>query len=253
MLKFRGLALLALGIGPAFGAVIQVSVGSGAPFGNWPTNSGTFNTGSINTCGVSASCNETSSFSLTDGATGITIAGTVTFTTDFLTDATVMAEMSISSLTIDNPSAGFTPVAIVFLSDQFTAAPTQAESVAFAGTFANDTGSGNVNTQVQGALNFESGGSTPGVPGPFDYRTPAVDAANVPGPVPFSGGGTTSAQTGITQLIGAILVDVDQHSEVLVGDPFTFASAPEPAPLWLAGAGLAAVMAARRRKFAKGL
>jgi len=241
---------------PAFGGVIQVSIGSGQPFDNWPTLGGTFYTGTNTACGVGGACSESTTFSLSQS--GISISGTVQFTTEDSAGATQMAVLSVSGLTVDNTGvSGTEPVAITFLSDEFDPTASQPIGVGYAGYMGSDLGPGNqVDAAVQGGANWETGGFTGNFPGAIAFLGSQEIAANVAGPVSFAVAAFTSPVSGATQLIATLSLEVDQPDSELVlpgNSAFVVETGadglltPEPGAAGMVGLALAALGARLRR------
>jgi hypothetical protein len=226
-----------------------------------PAISGTFNTGSIGACAAGSDCNESSSFSITDPISGISVSGNVSFATVDVAGVTTSALLD-SSVTIDNPSTSGVPwffTAAVFLSDTFDATDSEFGGVGEAGSFAN-SGPGSVNAQTQGRLYYQGvagsglvvGGSASNVPYGSGFDSPQIFSS---GPGGFwSIAQTSTTLSGQTQLIGMLTAGVASGSEVEVsnflvetGDSADLFALPEPGSFVLLATALMVAIAARTR------
>jgi len=272
MKSFSAVVLLGLcfflAVTPTFGGEIQFSIGFGSGWNSSATG-GTFNTGANTLCGVGGSCDEFSTFSITDPTTGVTVNGDVSFATTDVSGVTTSALERVSDVTIDNPSisSGWVPVAVVFSSDQFDPTGSELGGVGQSGYFANDSGFGDVQAQAQGRMYYQGlagsgldeGVWTSAIPlGPgFDTPMNGGTWFSQSGPVGFFGSiAQTGTLSGQTQLVGMLTAGAAPGSEVVLPGSFLVeigddadlqAEVPEPGSFPLVGAGLFLAAAARRR------
>jgi hypothetical protein len=252
-----GLLMCLLMAAPAFGSTILYSIGNGNPF-NPLTPGGTFNTGTNTACGVGASCNQSGAFSYTDGPTGVTVTGNVSFTTTDVGGVTTQALMDISGVTIDNPGdVSLVNVAIAFLSDQIDPTAAATAGVAETGYFASDSNPNNsLNGEAQGRMYEQTGAWLSNVPVGFGVETGQAFATNQIGPIPFTLTAQTPTISAQTQLIGLLTLSISQGTEMVLPGSFLVeigdtaavgdATVPEPSTWMLLGTGLAMILLRKR-------
>lgn len=213
---------------------------------------GAFDTGANGSCGVGANCNVTTNIAMNNvGGSGVNVNGGITFTTTDVGGVTTSAlERLGPGFTIDDTAGGNVNFRLAFFSDLFDASAAGAVGVGISGTFQSDNGGLNANADTQAQMNFLTGGGWNNVgPGSFALTTGIVGNvnANVPSPTPFWAINTAVQGGGVTELVGAIGVDLKLNSEVVlpmdIEDDDVSAlteDTPEPGTFALLDGGLAA-------------